>query len=126
MNEEILQELQRTNDILVGIAIMLLFGLVLFTIRGIMSIYQYRKEIKNKAWNDEANSLYTKGKNEKLLKFSINRLKKEPKNPTGLYWKVKAEKELGKEDDLKKTIRILLDETPKWKEDWMDEYIKTK
>lgn len=126
MNEEILQELQRMNDILVGIAIMLLFGLVLWTIRGVMSIYQFGKEIKSKAWNDEANSLYSKGKNEKLLRYSISRLGKEPKNPTALYWKAKAERDLGKEEDLRKTVQSLLEETPKWKEDWMDEYMKPK
>ena len=123
MNEQILEEIQRTNDILIRLSIIVLVGVIFWCLRSVTLIWTQIQGIRNRIWRDWANRLWNEGKIDRLRKEAIEKAEKEPRNAEGFYWKALAERELNMKDELPKTLKRVMELAPKWKEDWMDEYL---
>jgi hypothetical protein len=114
------------NQILEWAPYILSAFLLLWLARNIFVGISNWKEVKRKAWDNVAQSMHKKGKNYDLLVFSEERLIREPNDPTALYWKAIAEKEMNFDDNPRITIGLLLENAPSWKEDWMNQYLEYK
>lgn len=124
MEFQILNEIRRTNELLEWAVYLLSAIVVLSIIRGTYVVVQNWKKIKKRSINDAARDLYEKESYDELIKFCTKELISNPRNIHCLYWKAKAKNRIGSTEGLEETVGTILDIAPRWKEDWMEIYIK--
>ncbi len=124
MEEEILTTLKETNEHLQRLTVLTLIGVAAWILRSVFAIINHGTAIIKRNWREKAQSLFEDGNHEKLLKKSKELIAALPNSPEGYFWKARAERELGLENDLKNTIDRLLELAPDWKEEWMDQVLK--
>lgn len=122
METRILNELERTNDLLQVLIYLLFIVIFVWLLRTVTVFTKDWKRISDRAANKVFQKLYKKEKLLELIGHCERELRKDPKNPYALFWKAKAQHKLGRSDGIKECLSTLLDYIPSWKEGWMNAY----
>ncbi|MEZ5304246.1 MAG: hypothetical protein R3F11_26930 [Verrucomicrobiales bacterium] len=125
MESEILEALKDTNQKLDRLTVLVVIGVVVWLLKSTVVIFSHGTSILKRRWREKAQNLYEDGKLEKLLAKANQMISALPNHPEGYFWRALAERDLGRDEAVRKSVARLIELAPDWKETWMDKFVET-
>lgn len=120
---QFLNELELIRNGVFIIAAILAFMLLLRAVDWALRLRDRHQIQKGESIRDMAVSYFESGKNVELVAFLKPKLRKDPNNPTALYWMARAYLELGNTAHAKVLLLKVKSLEPSWDEKYINPYL---